>query len=83
MAGIRLTDRERELIAPLAEHLAEWDGKLMDSSDDELAEIAAAAQAHSTTNCWCFSYDAARIIADFAEREQRRRTPRQRQGSGG
>lgn len=48
----------------------------MGLDDAQLAELAAACAAVSSTNCWCMMYDAAHVLGKYVRMEARQRERR-------
>jgi hypothetical protein len=75
-----MTRAQKDLLDPFADqmHSLEWTIHLWvrQATDDELADMLAAARAVSTTNCWFMTYEVAPLVEREALREQTMRTLR-------
>ena len=59
-----LTDDQRKLLKPHAEHFYMMASYVRECSDDEQEELLEAAKAHTPTNCSWASYTAAQFLKD-------------------
>ena len=64
-----MTDRQKRLLEPVAIVLAGINEDLKNKDDEEILELMQASCAVSQTNCWRWTYDAGRYLAE-ALREQ-------------
>lgn len=62
-----LTKRQKELLKPWSELYARLHERLDRMSDADLRELYEAAQAVSSTNCWCMTFDVAKSLRPAAE----------------
>lgn len=57
-----MTQEQKALLKPFGNVFHEIAQQILAMSDDDLAKLLKAADATSTTNCWCCSFEAAQFL---------------------